>query len=282
MQIKTLSGADLQTVIYDAFQDAFSDYAITIDHPQFMGMIKRRGFHPDFSFGAFDGEKLVAFCLHGIDLYNNKLTAYDIATGTRVAYRGQGLAGKIMEHAIPVFNENNVHQYVLEVLQKNTRAYTVYQKAGFIVAREFNFFVEEQQSFPSADIPHELIIQPVSLTDIKPLYTFWDFTPSWQNSFDSIQRALDGFLMFGASLGDQIVGYIVFEPSSGDITQLAIDKKYRRRKIATALLHTAIQYNKSPVLKLINADCSCEAMTAFMESQGMPLKGKQLEMVRPI
>ena len=42
--------------------------------------------------------------------------------------------------------------------------------------------------------------------------------------------------MLGAYDGLKLVGYCVFEPISGDITQIAVDQDYRRQGIATVLL----------------------------------------------
>ena len=85
-----------------------------------------------------NGNKIVAFTLNGIGYFNRIPTAYDTGTGTLKNYRGKGLATKIFEYSIPYLKSANVKQYLLEVLQYNTKAVSVYRKLGFEVIREFN------------------------------------------------------------------------------------------------------------------------------------------------
>jgi len=62
------------------------------------------------------------------------------------------LATKIFEYSIPFLKKANVSQYLLEVLQHNTKAVSVYKKIGFEVSREFNYFIcknEKLQIHPS-------------------------------------------------------------------------------------------------------------------------------------
>ena len=111
---------------------------------------------------------------------------------------------------------------------------------------------------------------------------FWDFTPSWQNSFESIQRAVDDFICLGVFVDGRIVGYCVFESISGDLTQLAVDKKYRRQGIASLLLKEILNLNKNSILKIVNTDVSCDSITDFIKAKNIEVKGKQFEMIRKI
>ena len=112
------------------------------------------------------------------------------------------------------------------------------------------------------------------------LLHFCDFTPSWQNSFEAILRRTDDFIMLGAYDGLKLVGYCVFEPISGDITQIAVDQDYRRQGIATVLLSEILKYNKHSQVKALNTETTCENITAFLNSCNIPLKGKQFEMIK--
>lgn len=87
MELKSLAGIGFET-LYDAFAKAFADYEVRIDGPQLQKMLRRRGFVPELSFAAFEGEQITAFTLNGIGNYNGVPTAYDTGTGTLEAYRG--------------------------------------------------------------------------------------------------------------------------------------------------------------------------------------------------
>ncbi len=43
-------------------------------------------------------------------------------------------------YSIPFLKENMIEQYLLEVLQENSAAISVYQKLGFSITREFNYY----------------------------------------------------------------------------------------------------------------------------------------------
>src|SRR5574344_542527 len=236
MEIKSLGKIDFKT-IFSAFSNAFANYDIQLNADELKTMWKRRGFNPDLSFAAFEGENIVAFTLNGIGNFNGMKMAYDTGTGTLKEYRGQGLATKIFEYSIPFLKEANINHYMLEVLQHNTKAVSVYQKIGFKVTREFNYFIWKNEELKN-EIKNSAVlysVKPFSVDKYDSISEFWDFYPSWQNSFESIQRTSEDFVNIGVFAGKKLIGYCIFEPNSGDITQIAVDKAYRRNGIASLL-----------------------------------------------
>ena len=107
-----------------------------------------------------------------------------------------------------------------------------------------------------------------------------DFHPSWQNSFESVERVMDKFICLGTYLGNRLAGYCVFEPASGDVTQLAVEPMHRRKGIATALLREALKQNKHSAVKVINTDTTCMNITDFLKARNIQQKGKQFEMIK--
>lgn len=283
MEIKSLSETDFG-VIFHAFNQAFADYEIQLDRQQLRTMVKRRGFNPGLSFAAFEGNEIVAFTLNGTGNFNGIATAYDTGTGTLKGYRGKGLATQIFEYSIPYLREQNIKQYLLEVLQHNTKAVSVYKNIGFEVSREFNYFRQENEKIKNdiktSDIPCS--IKQINIRDFDFLPDFRDFYPSWQNSFESINRASNDFVSLGAFIENKLAGYCVFEPVSGDITQIAVDKQCRRKGIASLLLREMTGLNKNQAVKVINTDISCRSITAFLKSKNIEITGMQYEMIREI
>ncbi|SBV92373.1 GNAT family N-acetyltransferase [uncultured Dysgonomonas sp.] len=281
MEIKSLSETDFG-VIFHAFNQAFADYEIQLDRQQLRTMVKRRGFNPGLSFAAFEGNEIVAFTLNGTGNFNGIATAYDTGTGTLKGYRGKGLATKIFEYSIPFLREQNIKQYLLEVLQHNTKAVSVYKNIGFEVSREFNYFRQENEKIKNdiktSDIPCS--IKQINIRDFDFLPDFRDFYPSWQNSFESINRASNDFVSLGAFIENKLAGYCVFEPASGDITQIAVDKQCRREGIASLLLKEVVCLNKNDAVKVINTDISCSSITAFLKSKNIEITGMQYEMIK--
>ncbi len=230
MEIKSLANVH-SDILFNAFQKAFSEYEMQLKKEELLAMLKRRGFNPELSFAAFDGESIVSFTLNGIDNFNGNLTAYDTGTGTLKEYQGKGLATQVFNFSIPYLREAGITEYLLEVLQHNEGAVSVYKKIGFEVVREFYYFRkknEEIQNTIKSD-PVKCTIRSININDYHQVSAFWDFAPSWQNSLQSINRSLENFICTGVFIEDQIIGYSVFEPESGDITQIGVDKEYRRR-----------------------------------------------------
>jgi len=284
MEIKSLGKTNFDT-LFRAFSQSFADYEVQINEVQFRAMLKRRGFNPDVSFAAFEGDEIVSFTCNGIGNHCGIPTAYDTGTGTLKEYRGKGLASQIFEYSIPFLKNANIKQYLLEVLQHNTKAVSVYQKIGFETTREFHYFKQKNEeihlNIKSNTLPPYSIKQ-IDIEQFDFISEFWDFHPSWQNSFESIKRAKDDFVCLGAFTKQQLVGYCIFEPVSGDLTQIAVDKQSRRKGIATLLLHEIVKLNKNEAIKIINTDISCHSITEFLKSKNINIQGKQFEMIKQL
>lgn len=279
MKIKSLSNTCLDEV-FEAFNQAFADYEVQLNKVELLSMLKRRGFDPKASFGAFDGNKLVSFTCNGIGDFNGIPTAYDTGTGTLKDYQGKGLATQVFDYSIPYLKELGIKEYLLEVLQHNTGALSVYRKLGFEVTREFYYYKSKNEEISkivkNLDFPYAL--KAIKLDEHSAIPGFWDFEPSWQNSFESIKRSLDDFICLGVFSECRLVGYGVFEPASGDVTQIAVDKQFRRRGIASLLFHKMLESNQHSSIKIINTDIECDSIKAFLKSKNIEPAGKQFEM----
>ncbi|MBI9053265.1 MAG: GNAT family N-acetyltransferase [Bacteroidales bacterium] len=282
MEIKSLKNVSFD-IIFEGFSKAFAKYELQLTKEELLVMINRRGFVAELSFGAFVNDKLVSFTFNGIGSFNGLKTAYDTGTGTTEEYRGQGLASKIFAYSVPFLKEQGVTQYLLEVLQHNTKAVSIYTKAGFEVSREFNYFVEEQKNiqFHSKELSNDYSIKQTKLNE-KLMTEFFDFNPSWQNSFDAILRKPDDFKVIGAFNEQELVGYCIFEPTSGDVTQIAVNKEYRRKGIGTNLLKEAFKLNLHNAVKLINSEIDCESINGFLKANSISSTGKQFEMIKEL
>lgn len=284
IEIKTLEGLPFDT-LYTAFRQAFADYdAPTISREALAVMLERRGFLPEYSLGAFDGDKLVSFTFNGIGIHLNKKTAYDTGTGTIKEYRGQKLAGHIFEKSIPLLKKKGIEQYLLEVLQHNTPAFNIYQSQDFEISREFNYYIIEAKKLNHKDInlSEEYDMREIDLSYSKYFSAFWDFQPAWQNSLDSIMRRAKDFYLVGAFHNDFLAGYGILDPNSGDVTQLAVHKDHRQKGIASAIFNQLINRNKYTSLKILNTEKGYQPMESFIRSIGIELTGLQYEMKRSI
>ncbi len=281
MEIKSLNNICFDE-LFEAFELAFADYEVQLNKAELLAMLKRRGFEPKASFGAFDGNETVSFTCNGTGNFYGTPTAYDTGTGTLKEYQGKGLATQVFNYSIPYLKALGIKEYLLEVLQHNTGALSVYQKLGFEVTREFYYFkLKNNQINPSTrtlDFPYTL--KPIKIDEYNSIPRFWDFKPSWQNSMEAINRSIEDFICLGVFSEGNLIGYGVFEPTSGDVTQIAVDKQYRRRGIGSLLFQKMLESNKHSSLKIINTDIECHSITAFLQSKNIEPAGKQFEMIK--
>lgn len=282
MEVRSLYNISLDT-LYEAWEDAFSDYPVTVTKPELEKMLVRRGYDPALSFGAFEYGRLVSFILNGTGVYNGQNTVYDTGTGTIKTYRGRGLVKKIFNESLPQLQKEGYTQYLLEVLQTNQPAISIYHDMGFTVSREFNYFLRPMEGYRlSYDLPQEYRIEEITEVNVTDMAAMCDFNPSWQNSFDSIQRCYSDFHILGVFTENVLAGYGISEPTSGDITQLSVHTDHRRKGIASYILQQLLKLNRCHQLKIINTDAACTSLTAFFEHNGIALSGKQYEMVKNI
>lgn len=279
-QIRSLKGLTSDE-LFTAFQNAFADYEMQLSQLQLEGMLKRRGFNPELSFGAFDGNKLVSFTFNGIGHYNGLPTAYDTCTGTTKEYRRKGLAKKIFEYSIPFLKKAGIEQYILEVLQHNEGAVELYKKIGFDILREYEYFVFDKSSVILEPVIDEnyILRENIDLKEVN-VREFWDFHPSWQNSFDSIFRQAEAFRSLGIFRENELIAYSVYETENGDITQFAVHKEFRRKSLATYLFREMLERMDREELKIINTVYSCESVEGFLKHLNLKTTGKQYEMIR--
>jgi len=268
--------------LFEAFQEAFKDYEMQLSQPELMRMLHRRGYTPELSFGAFSGKKLVSFTFNGTGSFNKVHTAYDTGTGTIEEFRGKGLASKVFEYSIPHLKAAGINQYLLEVLQHNSGAVSLYRRLGFEVSREFNYYTQSTAQLRLPSIEKDYKILAAKLNEKERMSSFWDHPPSWQNSFDAVDRAPEDFLILGAYKDSKLIAYCIFEPGSGDITQIAVEKGYRRKGIASLLLLETIRLNKHDSVKAINYQTDQINFNHLMDSFGISKKGQQFEMIKQL
>jgi len=283
MQLKTLDGIRFSD-IHNAFTNGFIDYGLPpMSSDQLNQMLTRRGFNPGLSIGAFVDDELVSFTLNGIGQWRGKPTAYDTGTATIKAYRGQGIARKIFHETESVLKKAGISHYLLEVMQNNDKAVNLYKSLGFEVTREFDYFVSKLNDLNfNSTIKCNARITQMDLPIGSIVDHFWDAKPSWQNTFDSIQRIPQSFAAYGAYVENSLIGYAITELDSGDLTQLAVHEKFRRQGVATQLLKRIAEILPGKSIKVINVESSNLIMMSFLKSIGMERSGQQFEMIKSL
>jgi ribosomal protein S18 acetylase RimI-like enzyme len=274
---RLLADADL-IPLYDCFLAAFSDYLVDMQmsREQFEQRIARDGVRLEISAGAFDDGKMIGFYMNGLGLWHGKQTAYDAGTGVIPDRRGEGFAKELFAFMVPRLKELGITQYLLEVLSENDRAVALYRKLGFVKTRVLTVLRSDEPVMSLPELPG-VSLRPIDKPDWKLFESFWDGSPSWQNSSRAVERVTDAREILGAYVDGNCVGYgIVFRPS-GNLMQLAVSGEHRRRGIGSRIL-AAISPNEA--LKVNNIDENMKGTLAFFEANKFKIVLTQYEMVK--
>ena len=272
---RLLSDEDFES-LFNCFLTAFSDYEVDMrmsrDH--FRQRLMRDGVRLEMSAAAFDGERMIGFCMNGVGEWQGKRTAYDAGTGVIPGYRGRGVAKELFAFLEERLRDKGFHQYLLEVLTSNVPAATLYRKLGFKDTRRLAVFRSQRGTKGTKGT-----IKQVEQPDWELYQSFWDGYPSWQNSIEAIERVADDRSIVGAYVNDECVGYgVVFTPSA-NLMQLAVSPLHRRKGIGSAIL-AALE--GSETLNINNIDEDLTAALAFYEANGYKQVLNQFEMMKTL
>ncbi|WP_312333409.1 GNAT family N-acetyltransferase [Sphingobacterium sp.] len=278
MEIRQLTELDKSDLLI-AINGAFADYIVPfqLGASQLEAKIRNEDILIDWSIGIFDGARLVAFILNGRREIEGRKVIYNAGTGVLPAYRGKGLVGKMYGFIQPFFQEHQVDQLLLEVIDNNLSAIRAYEKNGFVKGRKLLCFGGELQvsagSFScSIELMHNF---PWDI-----LQAFWDIEPSWQNTITSMELVQP--IGLGAFIGSDLVGYMLFSPHNNRIYHIAVAPQHRRKGIATQLLNELKKYLSSTQIQLNNVDEEAENLRFFLKKCGLTNRINQFEMIKSI
>jgi ribosomal protein S18 acetylase RimI-like enzyme len=278
IEYRLLSGNDFNQA-HECFLAAFSDYEVDMrmSHEQFRQRIVRDGVCLEMSAGAFDGDRMIGFCINAVGQWQRKLTAYDAGTGIVPAYRGRGVAKELFALLESKLKEAGVLQYLLEVLTSNVPAATLYRKLGFAETRRLAVF--RSQKGTKRIIESRIVIRRVEEPNWPLFQSFWDADPAWQNSTDAVERVAGDRIIVGAYDDDDCIGYgVVFVPSA-NLMQLAVSPQHRRRGIGSRILASLETTER---LKINNIDENLTGALAFYEAGGYKRVLNQYEMLKTL
>ena len=255
------------SVLYEAFVSSFSDYQVRLDLPfeHFQRNMVRNGYDANISVGAFLDSNLVGFIMNAKRVYDGVPVAYDMGTGVIPEARGQGITGEMLDFLQKHLLSRGVKRHLLEVLTSNTKAYHIYVNRGFSVKRSFKCYRIEKRDF---SCPEEWRIEDVSVLETGSLRDFWNFNPSWQNSFESVLAVKENYVFCVAMEGERIVGYGIIERKEGDIPSFAVSPEYRGRGIGRSLISHLIKMTEVEHIRVLNVpDPDAQALLSLLGFQ---------------
>jgi len=273
--------------IHRAFLEAFADYAMDASGTTEEGLLlrmRKNAVDYGLSPGLYDGDRLVGFTLIGIDTWGGRLSAYDAGTGIVPAFREQGWAKRMFEHALPPLRERGVERFVLEVLQQNESAIKAYRKSGFEIARALKCYVGQASELRTLAAPPDIEIRPIARADLARIERSADWIPSFENRFSAVDAIPDSVQLAGALVDGVCVGATAHAPPLNWLLTVVVDRAHRRRGVGTALVARLAGTLPASVTRLpaLNVDGTDTGTQAFFESLGFSRLVDQYEMVRDL
>ncbi|MBO9730507.1 MAG: GNAT family N-acetyltransferase [Chitinophaga sp.] len=261
----------------DTFNVAFSDYIVPLHlTPSIMEQkIQGENLQRNFSIGAFAGNELGGFILHAVDHLTHPTVLYNGGTGVVPTYRGQHLVQKMYERFIPVYQQRGIRKIVLEVISTNLPAIKAYTNSGFQKARFIHSF---KGMVATHKTPSNITIQANETPDWATLATFMDMAPTWSNTVDSIQREGVFTTTWEAAINGEIAGYISVHRDTRRIRNIAVNPRFRRQGVGSALLQYAADQLGGP-FTIINIDDHLPEIRTFLQQAGLAHYLSQYEMV---
>jgi ribosomal protein S18 acetylase RimI-like enzyme len=269
------------SLLYRAFIEAFSDYVFpfALTEKQFQNHINLNAVDLSRTIGCLEGGQIIGFSLNGFGEWNGKPTVYDAGTGVIPSFRRQGISERMFDHMLPVFKNQDIKQFLLEVITSNTPAIRLYEKLGFQITRELAL-LQYDGRVGDRTAPAAIEIREIRDPDWERLTRFWIGTTSWQNSVDAMKRSWPVKSMMGAFAEGECVGYIVFSTGFGRVAQLAVKSEYQHNGVGTMLLKAMQEVtNDGYSLQVINIDKLLPGGMDFFTRHGFYERLSQYEML---
>lgn len=276
---KTLENTDSE-IIRQAINLGFSDYSIPLqfspEHWEQKVLAENIKWH--LSVGAFDGDTLVGVIMHGEKKTNVGHWIYNGGTAVIPSHRGQKNTKKMYDFILPKLKGTTADKLILEVIEDNFPAITSYKASGFKTKRH----LESYKGLLSDVVTSEVYeVKPLPTFDWALLQSFWDVKPTWQNDIEAVELSQMYLKSLGVFSENRLLGYIIYNPKTNRILQLAVSKLHRRQKIASTLLSKAIEHKETPLV-VTNIDNAKHDTIAFMKALGIPNFVNLFEMELPI
>lgn len=271
MDIRLLSDEDFDP-LYNTFKIAFTNNEVSFqpsDEEFRHRLYKKLLLNNDISAGSYDGAEMTGFILHSSGIYQGIPTAYNGGTGVLPGFRNQRTAEQIYDYLIPQIRQKFLARILLEVIETNKHAISLYEKIGFNFKRRFKCY-KMKGTFKSFS---EVKVNEGSMSDVN--FSFNDFEPSFIDSSEHLKRGEEKVLL--ALRDGEITGYIVFQPHLGRISQLAVDRIHRQLGAGEALLSHA-QSLSSKQLTIMNIPEDEFGFDAFLTQCGFQNQVNQFEM----
>lgn len=248
---------ELQEAI-DVINLGFSDYFVHIELtlPTFFNMVRTDGIDLGWSRMIHLDGRAVGGALIARRGWTSRLAAMCLSP----ASRGRGVGRAAMDLLLAEASSRGDHSMVLEVIEQNTPAVSLYKKCGFKVDRRLVSF---EGSFTTAmELP---VLQEIDIRDVARLVTLHGLENlPWQISTESLAQINPPSRAY--QLGEAMI--VISNPAVDQIAirSILVPAESRRQGQATRLLQALTAY--IPGKKWLIPAVFPEEMSGFFERAG--------------
>ncbi len=223
IEIKHLAETSLADIT-ECFNQSFADYIVKFNATEEGLAARWKAGRVDFqmSFGAFEEDQLVGFFITGIDDYDGKRTAFNLATGVIPAARGQRIVQRLYDYAFPHFRENGVQQCMLEVIVGNDIAIKAYQNVGFEIGRTLHCFSGSLKWNEDVILP-PLRFRKTAVPRWKKYEELQPYAPSWEHTPAAIDLARKEYDFWEFYEGKILRGFFCGKKENGFTPHVWVD-----------------------------------------------------------
>ena len=282
LEIKTLDKVPIG-LLQKCFVEVMSNNpkAARMTPEMIMRMNTIRGVEYRSSICAMDGERMTAFILNSVGIWDRKKTAYNVGTGVIAEYRGTSLSKELMLRVKEILKKNGFQQYMLDVSITNDKAREMYRGMGFEEIRNLMTMMLSgkpmsvyKQSAEIEEVPREHWMELRSLINADQT-----MSPSWLNSWDNFYRLPDLYTVVSVKMLGDIAGAAIFSKEQGEIHQLWVGSQWRASGVGSALM-AYIAENSKAGGRLIwhNIDTRNADLLNFLRGRGFVDIGTKAEM----
>ncbi|MBW7567890.1 GNAT family N-acetyltransferase [Chromobacterium subtsugae] len=271
-----LSPADL----HPCFLEAFSDYLVPAQPSleSFSAMLRRRGWVPELSAGAWIDGRLAGFWLCATPPIDDGMEGYCIAAGVVPAARRQGALSAMAARVARLLARRGIHQQRLEVIDGNQRAQLAYAQLGFQPLRQLDCYLLQA---PIDSRRHWPVTVHHGYTPARwPSADWLAYPPAVPNRRDSLRRAIPAPRWLTVDAGGAALGSLLLS-ADGEALELMVDPAHRRRGIASQLLRAGQLLTPGGRLAFNNVDRRDLALLSLLLRHQAAYRLSQWEMLKP-
>lgn len=255
--MNTLSQVSLEE-IRAVFEQAFSDYELPVrlSMDDLREMMLTRDLSPAHSVGCFDNDRLVGFILCGVRTQGEKTVLYDGGTGVIPSHRGKHIASDMLAWIQARMEQQQIHSFLLEVLEHNVQARRLYGSSGFTERRFLRCFRIEKVLLSEPVVDSCCHFMPLSKEDFAKLEhgAFLPFSPSWQNDIRSVMNNWDRYAALAVIRDGEVAGFGLIHRIKGDLPLIAVPQSDCAPKMIDMLIGALARLTESPRLGALNIE----------------------------